>query len=311
MSLPAGLITFGPDANCTLDLCPLEASILQYQPSIPANSVPIAIFGLSLLLNIGQGIYHHTWGFMVSLVLGCALEIAGYIGRLKLHDNPFDFVGFVMNIVAPVFFCAAIYVLLSRTINHINPHLSRIKPNLLYWVFIPCDIISLLLQAIGGGLSCIGETQDDIQLGVDVSLAGLIFQVITLSAFIVVFADYLYAAAKCRSTRKTKLAAKRMKLFLLFLFAAIFLVLIRCVYRVVELKEGYFSELFRDEVLFVALETGIMCAAGLCLNVGHPGLVFGKRRGKEDARYRPCATRPDSGCSMARLDGSRARMESC
>jgi hypothetical protein len=48
---------------------------------------------------------------------------------------------------------------------------------------------------------------------------------------------------------------RRMKIFLYLLFLSIFLILLRCVYRVVELHEGYFSHFFRDEVLFIALES--------------------------------------------------------
>ncbi len=135
--LPDGLISFGPDANCTLDLCPLEASILEYQPSIPANGTFIAVFALAMIVHAIQGFRTRTWGFLASMLSGCILEIVGYVGRLILHGNPFDFVGFLIQIglftsnggfrakelltipqvcitLAPVFFCSAIYVLLSQ-----------------------------------------------------------------------------------------------------------------------------------------------------------------------------------------------------
>lgn len=96
--LPNGLITFGPLANCTLDLCPLEASLLRYRPSIPANAVFIAIFGLSGLVHAFQGYKFKTWGFMSSMLAGCILEIIGYVGRLIIYNNPFDFNGFLMQI---------------------------------------------------------------------------------------------------------------------------------------------------------------------------------------------------------------------
>ncbi|PYI30068.1 parasitic phase-specific protein PSP-1 [Aspergillus indologenus CBS 114.80] len=288
--LPLGLIAFGPGANCTLELCPLEASILRYQPSIPANSVAIAIFGMSFLVNLVQGCYYRAWGFMAGLLSGCILEIVGYIGRIIIHDNPFAFNGFIMQIIcitiAPVFFCAAIYVLLSRVIILVDERLSRIPPRFLGWIFITCDIISLVLQAVGGALSCTGDTKDDIQVGVDISLAGLVFQVVTLTLFAGLFTDYLLS---CRRSGKLWEFKPRLRFFLTGLFLSTFLVLLRCVYRVVELHEGYFSHYFRDEPLFIALETAIMCAAALCLNVGHPGLVFGKPGGeaaKEEAEYR-------------------------
>ena len=96
--LPDGLIAFGPLANCTLDLCPLEWSILRYQPIISANAVFIAVFGLSLLIHCFQGWRSKTWGFAASMLSGCILEIIGYVGRLIIHDNPFSFNGFLMQI---------------------------------------------------------------------------------------------------------------------------------------------------------------------------------------------------------------------
>lgn len=96
--LSNGLIPFGPDANCTLDLCPLEASILRYQPLIAANLTCLIIFGLSLVVHTFQGFWKHTWGFTTSSIAGCILEIVGYVGRLMIHDNPFEFTGFLIQI---------------------------------------------------------------------------------------------------------------------------------------------------------------------------------------------------------------------
>ncbi|CAG9992766.1 unnamed protein product [Clonostachys byssicola] len=277
--LPHGLIAFGPQANCTLELCPIEWSILKYQPSQAASGVFIGIFGLTLLLHAVQGIWRRTWGFMVCMVCGCILEIAGYVGRLLIHDNPFDFNGFIMQIVcitiAPVFYCSAIYVTLSQVINALDTSISRLKPALFYWIFIPCDIVSLVLQAAGGALSCLATTKDAVQVGVNISLAGLVFQVFTLICFCILFADYLLLAKKSSWNR----VDKPMKFFLSFLFLSIFFVLLRCVYRIVELHDGYFSEWFRDEDLFIALESAIMAAAVISLNIGHPGPVLGRKKG--------------------------------
>lgn len=95
---PPNLIPFGADANCTLDLCPLEWSILRYQPSIPANALFIGLFGLGMVIHLGQGIYYKTWTFANCMAAGCILEIVGYVGRLMLHDNPFSFEAFLMQI---------------------------------------------------------------------------------------------------------------------------------------------------------------------------------------------------------------------
>ena len=96
--LPNGLISFGTRANCTLELCPLEASILQYQPSIPGNAVIIGMFGLLMLVHLIQGIRWKTWSFMVCMLIGCVDEIVGYVGRIMLHSNPFSFAAFVIQV---------------------------------------------------------------------------------------------------------------------------------------------------------------------------------------------------------------------
>ncbi|KAF6790717.1 parasitic phase-specific protein psp-1 [Colletotrichum musicola] len=253
--LPHGLITFGPEANCTLELCPLEWSILQYRPSVPASGLFIALFSITLILHTLQGIRSKTWGFMGSVVAGCVLEIVGYVGRLMIYDNPFSFIGFLLQIIcitiAPVFFSAAVYVLLSQTINYLDPSLSRVRPSLFYWVFIPADVVSLVLQALGGGMSSVSTTKAAVDRGVHISLAGLVFQVFMLVVFCAAFADYILRWHRCSSAK----ASGRLRIFLIFLGLSTFFILLRCTYRIVELHEGYFSHWFRDQALFIALES--------------------------------------------------------
>lgn len=92
------LISFGPSANCTLDLCPLEWSVFGYLPNVPANATFIAIFGLLLIAHLIQGIRYKSWIYMSCVAAGCGLEVAGYAGRLMLHENPFDFDAFLVNL---------------------------------------------------------------------------------------------------------------------------------------------------------------------------------------------------------------------
>lgn len=140
----------------------------------------------------------------------------------------------------------------SSRVNRVDPTLSRFKPSLFYWIFIPCDIVSLILQAAGGALSCVASTKEDVDIGVNISLAGLVFQVFCITCFCGFFIDYLIL---CKKSAWPKINGK-MKFFLTFLFLSILFILVRCTYRIVELQEGYFSEMFRDEPLFIALESG-------------------------------------------------------
>ncbi|KAF1925374.1 parasitic phase-specific protein PSP-1 [Didymella exigua CBS 183.55] len=270
-------IPFGPMANCTLDLCKLEWSVFRYLPNVPANATFLAAFGLLMMTHVAQGFRYKAWVYMASMVAGCGLELAGYVGRIMLHHNPFDFNAFLVNLVpitvAPVFFCAAIYIQLTRVITHSNRSVSRFNPRFITFTFIPCDIISLVLQGTGGALSAGADTVDGTKLGVDVSKAGLIFQVITLVLFIGLTSDYLWALRT--SHRKSGLRMERaLKMMIMWLGAATILILVRCIFRIYELKAGYFAPAFRDEGTFIAFESVFMIIAVACLNVGCPGRAF-------------------------------------
>jgi hypothetical protein len=90
--------TFGHNENCTLAYCNVETSIFTYRPSLVANAVFIALFGISLLIHVAQGIRWKTWFFTVAMGLGCVAEMVGYGGRIMMNANPFSFVGFMIQI---------------------------------------------------------------------------------------------------------------------------------------------------------------------------------------------------------------------
>lgn len=169
---------------------------------------------------------------------------------------------------APVFYTASIYITLSKTIEFLDASLSRVKPKFFYWFFIPFDLVCLILQALGGGMSAGSDGSD---VGVDISMAGLVLQVIVLVLFIIVFCDYMFRY--WRSGHAARFTW-RLKTFFAGLCTATLLILIRCAYRVAELKDGYDGELFKDEATFIVLEgvAIVLAAAALCF--GHPGLLI-------------------------------------
>lgn len=140
---------------------------------------------------------------------------------------------------------------LALTINEFSPRLARFPPRYIYWVFINCDVVSLVLQAAGGGLST--STSGKSQIGVDLALAGLAFQVFTICVFCALLGDYLF-----RYSRSGLLAANslhgRFLIFFAFLVITILMITIRCVYRLAELHAGYSGDLIQDETLFIWFE---------------------------------------------------------
>ncbi|CAG9948029.1 unnamed protein product [Clonostachys rosea f. rosea IK726] len=271
--LPPGTIIFGPDATCTLDTCPVDWSIYSYRPSLPGNATLLALFGVVGIIHTYLGIRWKSWGFMVGMQLGCISEIIGYIGRIMLYNNPWSFIGFMIQIVcltiAPVFFTASIYVTLSKTIVHLAPELSRFKPQLFYWIFIPADVVCLALQAAGGAMSTNSDGGDNT--GVNISMAGLALQVVVLVLFIAAFSDYMI-----RYWRSGRMSGFpwRLKAFFAGLTVSILLILARCCYRVAELREGYSGDIIKHEIPFIVLEGAFIVVAAFALCWGHPGLAL-------------------------------------
>ncbi|KID97928.1 sphingoid long-chain base transporter RSB1, partial [Metarhizium majus ARSEF 297] len=279
---PPGVKTIGPDTNCTLDNCPAEWSIYGFRPSLAANATFLGLFILVGLAHGYLGFRWRSWGFMGGMILGCLSEAIGYAGRIMLYNNPFSFVGFMVQIVcltiAPVFYTASIYVTLSKTIMYFAPDLSRFNPQLFYWIFIPFDVICLILQAAGGAMS--SNSNGDDRLGVNVSMAGLALQVVVLTAFVVCFADYMVRYVRSGRTRSF---GWRLNTFFLGLASSVLLILARCAYRVAELKDGYNGSLIREEIPFIILEGVVIVIAAIALCFGHPGLVFGRDEARKSS----------------------------
>jgi hypothetical protein len=135
-------------------------------------------------------------------------------------------------------------------IEHFSAALSRIRPKLFYYFFIPADIICLVLQAAGGAVSTVSRGVS--QRGIDIAMVGLILQVAVLVIFIALFGDYM--ARYLRSQVTQRFTARETSFFICLALATV-LILARCAYRCYELKEGYtHSELITNESLFIVLE---------------------------------------------------------
>lgn len=138
-------------------------------------------------------------------------------------------------------------------ILYLGPQHARFQPRLYYWIFIPCDILSLILQAIGGALS--STSSGGSKTAVDVSIAGLSFQVFTLCVFIALAFEYAYRWFRARrAIQQPTPLSRSFKVFVFFLSLAVILILIRCAYRIDELSDGYNGPLIHDEGLFIGLE---------------------------------------------------------
>lgn len=78
------------------------------------------------------------------------------------------------------------YLTLSRVIRHYGVHNSIISPRLYTAIFMTADIVSLILQSVGGGMADSAATKADSRQGVNVMIGGLAFQVVSMTIFVLV-----------------------------------------------------------------------------------------------------------------------------
>lgn len=259
-------------AKCTLTLCPIEWSIYAYRPSLPANATLLALFGLSGLIHLGQLAAWRTYSFSIPIAIGCICEVIGYVGRILSYNNPFETTGFLIQIccltIAPAFYSAAIYFTIGDIVKQFGVDASRLKPNAYAYIFIPCDIISLVLQATGGGMASVAaQTDNNPDPGTNIMVAGLSFQVFSLSMFIALTLEFSWRARRWRTEKNESgggsdddvgmvipMSKRRLILFSSFFSLGIIGIFTRCVFRVAELSEGWTGPLIKDEVTFIVLE---------------------------------------------------------
>lgn len=137
----------------------------------------------------------------------------------------------------------------------LSPSSAQFRPSLYYQLFIPFDIVSLILQSAGGAMST--QSSGASKKGVDIGLAGLSFQVFTLVVFIALCSQY--AVRYRRDAREKEVAVStpdaKFKFALTFLAFATLVILVRCSFRIYELSGGYRGEALHDEGLFIGLES--------------------------------------------------------
>jgi hypothetical protein len=152
--------------------------------------------------------------------------------------------------------------------------------------FIPCDVISLVLQAVGGGMASVASHNNKpVATGDNIMIAGLSFQVLTLLVFMACSIDFaLNAWRRYRSMGATAFdqSAAAVKLrsswlfkgFLAALTLSTICIFWRSVYRVAELSKGWDGPLMYRQGLFIGFEGVMVAVACLVLNAFHPSFCM-------------------------------------
>ena len=197
------------------------------------------------------------------------MEIAGYIFRiLASKKNPYAVSYFVSQyfclVVAPVFYSAAIFSLLSVMIDRVGPEATSLRPKLILWIFIAFDVVGTLVQVTGaslvGSAYSSGKSPDPAN---HILLAGLAVQI---AAFTIFLGCYITFIVSVRNDM-----APQVNVFSIATLVAALAVYLRTTIRLAETAEGLLTFLSTHEVIFGCLEFAPIVVAVYLFIVFHPG----------------------------------------
>lgn len=179
---------------------------------------------------------------------------------------------------APSFFSAGIYFILGKLIRLLGPQYSALSWKMYLYIFCSCDILSLTIQAIGGGMASEANNTvgGDTAPGTHIMVAGIVFQLASMTLFVGFFIDFL---RKARAGPPEKRVMIRRTVAAMFF--SVVLIYIRSIYRTIELSEGWAGYLITHESYFIGLDGSMMIAAVAVFNLVHPGWELRPKKGAE------------------------------
>lgn len=281
---------------------------IKYAP----NAIFTALFGLLLIIHFGYMVWLKFIYFGICMFFGIGCEFAGYLARTLAVSDTANSNYFLCQIIcltiAPAFIMASIYYTLGKLIVVHGRNYSILKPVFYGYIFIFCDVLSLVIQAIGGGMAAVASlSYENPDNGTHVMVAGIAFQVVSMTLFYGFFFDFLYrinfkASPEVKFTfanlikifnfgpSSQRLRVEKLepfydqeyrhlrdkKLFRYFPIAvtlATTFIYIRCVYRVVELAQGWSGNLITHEVYLMCLDALMVFLTCFLFVIIHP-LVF-------------------------------------
>ncbi|KAK7755204.1 hypothetical protein SLS62_002709 [Diatrype stigma] len=302
-------------------VCLIASSPYRYRPNPVASGALVSLFGLSLVgclvIAATTAASRGRWrwlSFTVPVCAACALEIVGYAARLGSWSDPWDVRLFAVSTgcltVAPAFVSAGIYTTISKTVPVIGAKHSLVNPAH-YTKLLLADLLGFALQVIGlivafSDASTSAGLGPNVATGSGLVAAGLAAQLLSLSAFIVLFSATLARASL--AARDIGLTAfhvhgierrgsegrgggagggkgpvplsLRLKAFMAVSAVSLVCLLARNLYAIMAASGGIGGPVAGDEALFVGLDGLMVAQAVVGIVIVHPAWFLEERTPK-------------------------------
>ncbi|KAK0207348.1 RTA1-like protein [Armillaria fumosa] len=260
-------------------------SFYGYTPDRAVCITFLSLFLVSTIVHVAQAIAYKTWWWLGTAVLCGVLEILGWSVRLWSSFNPGSKDPFAMQltctILAPTPLLAANFVILEKLIQRLGTGYSRLSPRAYMILFSTCDVLSLVVQAFGGGLASSAVSNGtDPEKGGHIMLIGVAFQLAVITLYSILGIEFFARYLTDTPVQKRVWDQKRgdltpnLKLMIAALTFSTICLFIRAEYRVIELEDGWGGRIITTEVYFNVLDGAMITLAIYVVNFFHPGRIF-------------------------------------
>ncbi|KZS96024.1 RTA1-domain-containing protein [Sistotremastrum niveocremeum HHB9708] len=284
------------ESNSTIPIfIPSIDSQYGYIPTQWVCIVFLAFFGLAGVLHILEAIFFKVWWLLPTACLAALGEVIGWSGRFWSSKNPSNHNAFLMQIsttiISPTPLLAANFIVFGILLERLGSGYSFFRPKRYIQMFCCIDVIALVIQAVGGALA---STQTSSALGGHIALAGIVVQLASILFFISLVIDYylrfhrnspyraiqnppkfLDKAGEFSSFGISRMPRHLRLMTIGFAFSTL-CILIRAIYRTIELADGWGGRIIDTQVYFNVLDGMMIVLAMVTLNVLHPGLLLGR-----------------------------------
>lgn len=267
-----------------------------YVPTEAVCIVFIALFAISGVLHLGEAIKWRTWWMIPTMVLANVGEVIGWSGRLWSSRNPPLLDPFLMQIsstiISPSFMSAANFTILGLIIKKVGSQYSWLTPRWYLIIFVTFDVVSLVVQAIGGAkASGLASRHEDADPGAKIMLYGIIAQMIAIVIYSLLGAEFITRFILNKPVRAIpakdgsfesfdekangrSALDKGTKLMLIGLVINTVFMLVRSSYRTAELLDGWSGSIITNQALFNWLDGMPITVCTYTFNVLHPGYLL-------------------------------------
>ncbi|KZT70111.1 RTA1 like protein, partial [Daedalea quercina L-15889] len=257
-----------------------------YTPDAWIGILFIVFFGLSTILHLLQAVRYRLWWLLFTAVLAGIMELIGHGARLwssyNIHINTPYLIQIVTTILAPTPLVAASFITLSEVIRRLGQQYSRLSARWYTIVFVSCDIIALIIQALGGASADAAVNQNkSAKPGGDTMLGGIIFQTVAITFYMLLATEFVLRYLHdrpigARQTVKTAhaLDAKTKQMLGALAFSSL-CIYVRSWYRTAELADGWQGHIIHTQRYFVIMDALMIVFAMWIMNICHPGRLLG------------------------------------